>query len=139
MLSDAATEFLRIAATDVAPATVHRPQSPMRAIAWATLEDGIKSYLLAIAGGGETHGDKQERLTLAARHAEFEWRWISRTDYDYPFSFVNLCDLFGLDAGALRDGLRRIVADGQRLRMRTHYVKPDHVGPRRNNHHRAAA
>jgi hypothetical protein len=33
--------------------------------------------------------------------------WIASEAVDWPFSFLNVCQALGLDAGCIRDGLRR--------------------------------
>jgi len=38
-------------------------------------------------------------------------RWFGIADATWPLSYVNVCRTLGLDAGALRDGLRRELSD----------------------------
>lgn len=66
------------------------------ALMWAVLADGIECYRR------NAHG------TSAAQRAEFHEAedWISRTDWNWPFSFVNLCELFGFDPAGVRRALQ---------------------------------
>jgi hypothetical protein len=41
------------------------------------------------------------------RHAREAELWFFVNDYAWPFSFVNICAVLGLDAGYLRLGLQR--------------------------------
>jgi hypothetical protein len=45
--------------------------------------------------------DRDHRAYVAAR------AYVASTDRTWPFSFENLCDAVGLDAGSLRDELTR--------------------------------
>lgn len=62
-----------------------------KALMLAVLEDGIRSYL---RGSG-----------LAARDADF---WINSPRRQSPFSFVVVCEILGLNPGAVRQTLRRL-------------------------------
>lgn len=68
-----------------------------RALMWAVLADGINSYR------------RNARMTSAQRLADFREAesWIFRTDWNWPFSFVNLCETFGFDPNGVRRALRR--------------------------------
>jgi hypothetical protein len=66
-----------------------------RALMWAVLTDGIECYRQNVRA---TSAEKQ----VAFKEAE---SWIFRTDWDWPFSFVNLCEVFGLNPAALRGAL----------------------------------
>ncbi|HEX7406684.1 MAG TPA: hypothetical protein VF515_03430 [Candidatus Binatia bacterium] len=67
-----------------------------RALMWAVLADGIDCYR------------RNAPPTSALRQMEFEEaeRWVLDTDWDWPFSFVNLCETFGLDPAGVRHALR---------------------------------
>mgnify|MGYP005840395805 CR=1 FL=1 len=70
-------------------------RSGERALMWAVLTDGIECY--------RKHID----ATVAADRVSFleAESWIFRNDYDWPFSFVNLCEVFGLDPAGIRRAL----------------------------------
>ena len=71
-------------------------QSGERALMWAVFTESIESYRrYANAGSVE--------LQIDFLDAE---RWLMATDWDWPFSFVNLCEVFGLDPVGVR---RRLV------------------------------
>jgi len=66
-----------------------------KALMLAVLEDGIRCF--------------QEHLTnprsnprLLSKQAE---EWIRAVDYEWPFSFVNVCETLGIDSEALRERL----------------------------------
>jgi hypothetical protein len=63
-----------------------------RALMWAVFTDGIDSY-------GRNAG-----ATAVERRIEFAETesWLLRTDWDWPFSFVNLCEAFGFDPAGVR-------------------------------------
>ena len=66
------------------------------ALMWAVLADGVECYRR------NAHATSpQQRLEF--RDAE---AWMSRTDWDWPFSFVNLCEMFGFDPAGVRFALR---------------------------------
>ncbi len=67
-----------------------------RALMWAVLADGIDCYR------------RNAHPTSTLRRMEFEdaERWVMATDWDWPFSFVNLCETFGLDPAGVRRALR---------------------------------
>ena len=62
-----------------------------KALMLAVLEDGIRSYL------SPTRGISQE--------AEY---WVHSDKRRSPFSFVVVCEMLGLDGGAVRAALRRM-------------------------------
>jgi len=75
--------------------SIHR--SGERALMWAVFADGIDSYRRnASATGGH------RRLEFAETES-----WFLHTDWDWPFSFVNLCEVFGFDPAGVRRVLRR--------------------------------
>ena len=65
-----------------------------KALMLAVLEDAIRSYL---------RGSR-----LIARDAEF---WIESHKRQSPFSFVVVCEILGLDPGAVRTSLQRMKAE----------------------------
>jgi len=74
--------------------SIHR--SGERALMWAVFADGIDSYrrnAAAITG--------QRRLEFAETES-----WFLHNDWDWPFSFVNLCEAFGFDPAGVRRVLR---------------------------------
>lgn len=75
----------------------HAADGGERALMWAVLADGIDCY------------QRNARATSAQQRLEFleAERWIFRTDWDWPFSFVNLCELFGLEPRGVRQALVR--------------------------------
>src|SRR5574341_1139860 len=68
-----------------------------RALMWAVLADGIDSYR------------RTAHATAPAPRMEFDdaERWVFTTDWDWPFSFVNLCEVFGFDPAGIRSALIR--------------------------------
>jgi len=65
-----------------------------KALMLAVLEDGIRSYL---------RGSR-----LVARDAEF---WIESPRRQSPFSFIVVCEILGLDPGAVRVSIRKMRTD----------------------------
>jgi hypothetical protein len=67
-----------------------------RALMWAVLADGVECY--------------RRNAHSTSPHQRLEFRdaeaWIMRTDWDWPFSFVNLCEMFGFDPAGVRFALR---------------------------------
>jgi hypothetical protein len=67
-----------------------------RALMWAVLADGIECY--------------RRNAHPASMQQEMEFedaeRWVWSTDWDWPFSFVNLCEAFGFDPAAVRQALQ---------------------------------
>lgn len=84
------------------------------ALMWAVLADGIDCYRRNAHGTGA-----QQRLEF--RDAE---DWISRTDWDWPFSFVNLCEMFGFDPAGVRRALREHRERRQPLALRRQRFRP---------------
>jgi hypothetical protein len=79
-----------------------------RALMWAVLVDGVETY---------------KRLARSeSRSSRYEFQriqcWVMRSDWEWPFSFLNLCATFGLDAAAVRSALRRWELGGTFLPMR---------------------
>jgi hypothetical protein len=75
--------------------SVHR--SGERALMWAVFTDGIDSYR------------RNAGAVAVSRRIEFleTESWVLHTDWEWPFSFVNLCEVFGFDPAGVRRVLRR--------------------------------
>ncbi len=69
--------------------------SAERALMWAVLADGIDCYR------------RNAHPVTVQQQLDFEdaERWVLRTDWEWPFSFVNLCTTFGFDPKAVREAL----------------------------------
>src|SRR5262249_44721143 len=73
------------------------PLSGERALMWAVFADAIDCYR-RFAHARSARG----------RPAVSEVQnWVLSTDWDWPFSFVNLCEAFGFDPGGVRLALSR--------------------------------
>lgn len=81
-----------------------RALRPERALALAVLVMGVLDVQRYQASGLAHH----RRLHDQA------WEWIDSDARQWPFSFVNLCDAFGLDVGQVRASLRTPGATGAR-------------------------
>ena len=66
-----------------------------KALMLAVLEDGIRCFQ-------EHLRNPRSNPRLLSQQAE---AWIKAVDYDWPFSFVNVCETLGIDPGALRTAL----------------------------------
>lgn len=68
-----------------------------RALMWAVFADGLECYR------------RNMDATQAADRVAFleAESWIFRNDYEWPFSFVNLCEAFGFDPNGVRAALLR--------------------------------
>src|SRR5882724_2635778 len=75
------------------------PGAAERGLMRALLEDAIGCL------AGEI-GQQRERLALATEARQ----WIEDADRQWPFSFENVCDGLGFDAGCLRARLLRSAA-----------------------------
>jgi hypothetical protein len=73
------------------------PLSPERKLMVAVLEEALIDY----QRGSSAHGNKGKD-----RFAEAE-AWILETDAEWIFSFVNCCEVLGIDPDYLRQGLLR--------------------------------
>src|SRR5713101_4586515 len=73
--------------------TAHGEIALMRAV----LEDAVNCFQKQFVKNGR----RTQRL---AREAE---EWLFRNDYHWPFSFVNICAVLGLDPEYVRLGLKR--------------------------------
>ena len=88
--------------------------SPERALRWAVFADGIDSYR------------RNAGATSADRRSEFleSQRWVWSTDWDWPYSFVNLCEVFGFDPAGVRQRLARWRQDHTRQTLRRRRFRP---------------
>jgi len=68
-----------------------------RALQWAVFADGIDSYRRL----------SQTRSRAAQRELARLKVWLMRSDWDWLYSFVNLCNAFGFDPNAVRKALER--------------------------------
>ena len=85
-----------------------------RALMWAVFTDGIDSYR------------RNAGATALNRRIEFSETesWVLRTDWDWPFSFVNLCEVFGFDPAGVRRVLRRWRQEHARQSCRRQRFRP---------------
>lgn len=85
-----------------------------RALMLAVLEDGIRCYQ-------EHLHSSRVRARLQARQAE---RWIRSDDWEWPFSFNNICESLSIQPQTLRDKLLQPLERPQNPRPRasTHRV-----------------
>ncbi|HVM95399.1 MAG TPA: hypothetical protein VMT89_03370 [Candidatus Acidoferrales bacterium] len=70
-------------------------RSGERALMWAVLADGIECYRRN--AWATSSGQRLEFLEAES--------WIQRNDWEWPFSFVNLCEAFGFRPDGVRDSL----------------------------------
>ena len=75
--------------------------SPEKALMLAVLEDAIRCFQ-------EYFRTTRARPRMLSRQAE---RWIRTRDWNWPFSFNNVCDALGIDADCMRDTLLRMKYD----------------------------
>lgn len=66
-----------------------------KALMLAVLEDGIRCFQ-------EHLRNPRSNPRLLSKEAE---EWIRAVDYDWPFSFNNVCEVLGIDPAALRGAL----------------------------------
>jgi len=85
-----------------------------RGLMWAAFADGIDSYR------------RNAGATSAERLGEFleTEQWLSRTDWDWPFSFVNLCETFGFDPAGVRATLEKWRREHARQTFRRRRFRP---------------
>ena len=87
--------------------------SPEKALMLAVLEDAIRCFQ-------EYFRTTRARPRMLSRQAE---RWIRTRDWNWPFSFNNVCDSLGIDPDCMRDTLLRMkyerLMDEQRPRAST--------------------
>jgi len=67
------------------------------ALMYAVLEDAVRCFREQFVSGGQ----QAKRL---GREAE---EWLFNEDQQWPFSFINICAVLGLDSAYIRQGLLR--------------------------------
>ncbi len=72
--------------------------SPEKALMLALLEDSIRCFQ-------EYFRTTRARPRMLSRQAE---RWIRTRDWNWPFSFNNICEALGIDSDCMRDTLLRM-------------------------------
>lgn len=72
--------------------------SPEKALMLAILEDAIRCFQ-------EYFRTTRARPRMLSRQAE---QWIRTRDWDWPFSFNNVCEGLGIDPDCMRDALLRM-------------------------------
>jgi hypothetical protein len=84
-----------------------------RALMWAVFADGIQTYR------------RNARATSAQNQVQFleAEHWLLSTDWDWPFSFVNLCEAFGFNPAGIRRALLTWKR-GQRQAIRRQRFRP---------------
>jgi hypothetical protein len=75
--------------------------SPEKALMLAVLEDAIRCFQ-------EYFRTTRARPRMLSRQAE---RWIRTRDWNWPFSFNNVCDALSIDPDCMRDTLLRMKYD----------------------------
>ena len=75
--------------------------SPEKALMLAVLEDAIRCFQ-------EYFRTTRARPRMLSRQAE---RWIRTRDWNWPFSFNNVCDALSIDPECMRDALLRMKYD----------------------------
>lgn len=109
-----------MAADAVLPEQFFRPEhgtiytSGERGLMWAVFADGIQSYRRNVAA--RTPERKLE--FMEAEH------WVFSTDWDWPFSFVNLCQMFGFSAPGIRGALSQWKCQQRRPVLRRQRFRP---------------
>ena len=85
-----------------------------RGLMWAAFTDGIDSYR------------RNAGAASMERRVEFleTEQWLWRTDWDWPFSFVNLCEAFGFDPAGVRGMLERWRQEHARETFRRKRFRP---------------
>jgi hypothetical protein len=72
--------------------------SPEKALMLAILEDAIRCFQ-------EYFRTTRARPRMLSRQAE---QWIRTRDWNWPFSFNNVCEALGIDPDCMRDALLRM-------------------------------
>ncbi|HZR83551.1 MAG TPA: hypothetical protein VFD92_20825 [Candidatus Binatia bacterium] len=91
----------------------------------AVIEDAILSYL---SFASPEPAVRRKGSLNAFRQIE---SWIESRDYEWPYSFENICSALELDAEHLRRGLRRWRDSGQTPRFERTKPRQLTIGPRR--------
>lgn len=118
-LTEPVLQYL-LGADSVLPEQFWTPQeetrylSGERALMWAVFADGIDTYRR------NAHG---RSLRQRAEFKEAE-HWMLTTDWDWPFSFVNLCETFGFNPQGVRDELQRWKQQCNRSAFRRQRFRP---------------
>jgi hypothetical protein len=85
-----------------------------RGLMWAVFADGIDTYRR------NAHGTSLRQRT-EFKEAE---GWVLSTDWDWPFSFVNLCETFGFNPCGVRDALEAFKSQRTNGRFRRQRFRP---------------
>lgn len=85
-----------------------------RALMWAVFADGVECYRRNAA-----QLTQEERVEF--RDAD---RWMRANNWDWAFSFVNLCETFGFSPAAVRRALRRSHQEANAGSMRRRRFRP---------------
>ncbi len=85
-----------------------------RALMWAVFADGIDTYRRSAHAGS------------LRQRADFEEAedWVLSTDWEWPFSFVNLCETFGFNPDGVRHALLRWKEECHRGAFRRQRFRP---------------
>jgi len=109
-----------MSADAVLPEQYFRPEhgtiytSGERGLMWAVFADGIESYRRNVGA----KGPERKLEFMEAEH------WVFSTDWDWPFSFVNLCQMFGFSSHAIRGALLQWKCQQRRPPMRRQRFRP---------------
>ena len=91
-------EPIAILPSQLVPRIAHLPAPEMRLIA-AVLEDAVNCI---VSNAGAVTRERRREFFNA-----YDWVWEEQSDW--PFAFVNVCDVLGLNATAVRERLRSFV------------------------------
>ena len=85
-----------------------------RALMWAVFADGIDAYR------------RNAHATSLRQRTEFKEAegWVLSTDWDWPFSFVNLCETFGFSPFGVRQALESFKGQRPHGRFRRQRFRP---------------
>jgi hypothetical protein len=83
------------------------------ALMWAVFSDGIDCFRRNV-GVSSVQG----RVDFEEAEA-----WIFTTDWNWPFSFVNLCEIFGFNPSSLRSAMQILKRDHHE-QVRRHRFRP---------------
>ncbi len=87
------------------------PLTGERALQWAVLTDAIASYRECASAAAPAKMREFHRVR----------RWVTRDDWQWPYSFVNLCLAFDFEPSAVRTALRRYERSEPRKERRRRY------------------
>lgn len=85
-----------------------------RYLMWAVFADGVESYRRNACA----RTPQGKLLFLEAEN------WIFSTDWDWPFSFVNLCQIFGFNPHSVRQALWRWRGSHRGVPLRRQRFRP---------------